>query len=285
MKKSRIAKLALMGASITALAATLTTSTYAWYVSNKQASMTNGTGATGAAGSDGSILLSWTGNTGKWFKEISFADADATSHKTVNALQPVHYSATDKDAAAAPGFYGIAANGTQGSISTDYITFTLKIKSDAATTQDPVNVTPVMTITTTKQADNHGQVAYVGTGLPTAAGTVENTLPSAGSTFTVDAKKSLYVSQVVGSAAATYMEVDSTATGGNAHNYYTAVTSNTPWATTPVSASGLGQITLTSAAAVDLTYVIFLDGGDTDCFNSCAGWDIAFSLTYSVVEA
>ena len=30
MKKSRIAKLALMGASITALAATLTTSTYAW---------------------------------------------------------------------------------------------------------------------------------------------------------------------------------------------------------------------------------------------------------------
>ena len=275
MKKSRIAKLALMGASITALAATLTTSTYAWYVSNKQASMTNGTGATGAAGSDGSILLSWTGNTGKWFKEISFADADAV--KTVNPLQPVHYDEDD--------FYGIAANGGKGAASTDYITFTLKIKSDAATTSAPVNVNPVMTITTTKQSTNNGQVAYVAKSLPTAAGTVENTAPSAGSTFTVDAAKALYVQQKVGSAAATYMAVDSTGTGGNAHTYYTAVTSNTPWATTAVTATGLGSISLTSGDPVNLTYVIFLDGGDADCFNSCAGWDIAFSLTYSVVEA
>jgi len=34
MKKSRIAKFALLGASAAALAATLSTSTYAWYVSN-----------------------------------------------------------------------------------------------------------------------------------------------------------------------------------------------------------------------------------------------------------
>ena len=276
MKKSRIAKFALLGASAAALAATLSTSTYALYVSNKQATMTNGTGATGSAGSDGSILLSWTGPTGKWFKEISFADTDAASHKTVNALQPVSY--------VSDGFYGITSTGAQGSASTDYITFTLKIKSDAATTAEPVVVDPVMTITTTKQAENVGQVAYVATGLPTAAGTVENTAPSAGSTFTVDAKKALYVQQTVGSTK-TYMAVDATGTGGNAHNYYTAVTGNTPYATAPVTATGLGQITLTSSAAVDLTYVIFLDGGDTDCFNSCAGWDIAFSLTYTVNES
>ena len=61
MKKSRIAKLALMGASITALAATLTTSTYAWYVSNKVANVTGGTGVTGSADADGSVLLSWNG--------------------------------------------------------------------------------------------------------------------------------------------------------------------------------------------------------------------------------
>ena len=273
MKKSRIAKLALMGASITALAATLTTSTYAWYVSNKQASMTNGTGATGAAGSDGSILLSWSGDTGKWFKEISFADSDAV--KTVAPLQPVSY-VTD-------GFYGITSAGAKGDLSTDYITFTLKIKSDAATTSKPVNVTPVMTLNTTKQSTNTGQVAYVGDGLPTAAGTVENKLPSAGSTFTVDAKKALYVQQTVGSNV-TYLAADTTTTGGNAHTYYHAVTGSDPYVTAPVNATGLGAITLTSSAAVDLTYVIFLDGGDTDCFNSCAGWNIAFSLTYSVVE-
>lgn len=278
MKKSRIAKLALMGASITALAATLTTSTYAWYVSNKQASMTNGTGATGAAGSDGSILLSWTGASGKWYKEISFADADAV--KTVNALDPVSYDTTDGK------FYGIAANGAKGAESSAYITFTLKIKSDAATAQDPVAVDPVMTLTTTKQDGNVGQVAYVATGLPGAAGTVENVAPSKGSTFTVNAIKALYVQQTIASAAPTYFIPDTTGTGGNAHTYYNAVTGNTPYVTAPVTTtSGLGQISLTSADPVSIKYVIFLDGGDADCFNSCAGWNIAFSLTYTVNES
>ena len=268
MKKSRIAKFALLGASTAALAATLTTSTYAWYVSNKQATMSAGSGSTGSAGSDGSILLSWTGNEGKWFKSISFTDADAADYKTVNPLQPVHYD-TDN-------FYGITSTGAKGGVSADYITFTLKIKSDAATAQSPVNVTPVMTITTTRQDTNHGQVAYVADGLPTGE---EN-----GGTFVVDAKKALYVQQTVGSANPTYMVVDSQGTGGDAHEYYTAVTGNTPWVSAPVATTGLGQISLTSGAAVDLTYVIFLDGGDLDCFNSCAGWDITFSLTYTVVE-
>ena len=64
MKKSRIAKLALMGASITALAATLTTSTYAWYVSNKTANTSAATGSTASADSDGSVLLSLDGKYG-----------------------------------------------------------------------------------------------------------------------------------------------------------------------------------------------------------------------------
>ena len=75
MKKSRIAKLALMGASITALAATLTTSTYAWYVSNKVATVKAGVGHTGSAGADGSVLLSWKGDsTAVWTKELVFND-------------------------------------------------------------------------------------------------------------------------------------------------------------------------------------------------------------------
>jgi len=277
MKKSRITKLALSGAAVAALAATFSTSTYAWYVSNKQASMTNGAGATGAAGSDGSILLSWTGNSGKWYKEISFADADAV--KTVNALEPVSYDSTDGK------FYGIAGNGAKGAESSSYITFTLKIKSDAATAQAPVNVNPVMTLGTTKQEGNVGQVAYVGTNLPNAAGTVENVAPSKGSTFTVNAIKALYAQQTVASTTPTYFIPDTTATGGNAHDYYTAVTGKTPYVTSPVTTtSGLGQISLTSSDPVSIKYVIFLDGGDADCFNSCAGWNITFSLTYTVVE-
>ena len=74
MKKSRIAKLALMGASITALAATLTTSTYAWYVSNQKADVATTTGSTAAASSDGSISLSTSGKYGEFYKQISLGD-------------------------------------------------------------------------------------------------------------------------------------------------------------------------------------------------------------------
>jgi len=66
MKKSRIAKMALMGASMAALAATLGTSTYAWYVTNSTATAGNIAMSTSASGS-GNLLLAQakvTDNTG-----------------------------------------------------------------------------------------------------------------------------------------------------------------------------------------------------------------------------
>ena len=74
MKKSRIAKLALMGASITALAATLTTSTYAWYVSNKTANVEAVAGSTASSSAGSSISLSLTGNVNDYHKTIALAD-------------------------------------------------------------------------------------------------------------------------------------------------------------------------------------------------------------------
>lgn len=71
MKKSRIAKFALLGASTAALAATLSTSTYAWYVSNKTAKVATTQGSSAAAGADGSITLSKTGKYGTFYNEIS----------------------------------------------------------------------------------------------------------------------------------------------------------------------------------------------------------------------
>ena len=364
MKKSRIAKLALLGASTAALAATLTTSTYAWYVSNKQADVKGGTGTTGAAGSDGSVLVSWTGADGEWFKEINFADdADAIKRE----LSPIHF---DSD-----GFYGINANGTKASAA--YVTtpsgatipairFDVYVK-----TGDGVNVTPSITITTTKQASNIGQVAFVDDNTytrakafvanvdyyamsesyvtpetaPTSstfvAGTYytrintatsgdpvyvyevamafdstatyyvkqvsytkdttvtsanfaskelylkyDDTLPSVskGQTFTVDAKKALWVQQVVDGGATTYFAADTTSLAdGNAHAYYSAVTGYTPWAL-ETEISGLGVIPTTENVGKKVTYTIYLDGADTDCYNSCAGWDIAFNLQFTISE-
>ena len=58
MKKSRITKLALSGAAVAALAATFSTSTYAWYVSNKTANVTAVAGSTASSGVGSSISLS-----------------------------------------------------------------------------------------------------------------------------------------------------------------------------------------------------------------------------------
>ena len=108
MKKSRIAKLALMGASITALAATLTTSTYAWYVSNKVANVKSGAGTTGTAGADGSVLLSWSDKTDAiWTKDLTFNDvSNGAADLSQVKLTPCHY---DID-----GFYDISDKGAKG---------------------------------------------------------------------------------------------------------------------------------------------------------------------------
>ena len=359
MKKSKIAKLALMGASITALAATLTTSTYAWYVSNRQADVTGGTGTTGAAGSDGSVLVSWTGGNGDvWFKSIDFADdADAVR----NALAPIHFDSSD--------FYGIATDGTKpASASTSYIKFDIYVKTGAATT-----VTPTLTLSAT---GSNTQKAYVGAtsyvkaktwestatyytltttysaATPTSAnfaegeyytrtgeGTAgdpyvyvkastfvstatyytkaetgteandvtasnymnyyfkcENCLPTTttvekGQSFSVDPLKAIYVKQDIVSgnatlgstqAATSYYCQDTTASGGDAHAYYTAVTGYLPWATTAPSAAGLSTFNTTADTQVKLTYTIYLDGADLDCYNSCAGYNLAFDLKFEI---
>lgn len=355
MKKSRITKLALSGAAVAALAATFSTSTYAWYVSNKQADVKGGTGTTGAAGSDGSVLVSWTGGTGEvWFKEINFDD---DSDAVKNPLAPIHYDG---------GFYSVTETGTKASsVSTAYIKFDVYVKTGTSTT-----VTPHINITTTKQSSNNGQVAYVADNTyvqakafvsgkdyyergyeyklpetaPTSAtfssttyytrsgsGTTEspytytvvtefdssaassyyiyaekytknesvtssnfaggtyyfkcdNTLPGStekGATFTVDALKAIWVQQVVEGGETTYFAPDTTSAGGDAHAYYTAVTGYIPWATTTPSSS-LGTISTTADTQQKITYTIYLDGADLDCYNSCAGYDIAFDLQFTI---
>lgn len=261
MKKSRIAKLALMGASITALAATLTTSTYAWYVSNKTATMSDGSGTTGTAGSDGSILVSWTGADGEWYKNVDFADCPAAS-KTVNALSPIHYDG---------GWFTLSDAGAKGLASTAYIQFTIKVKSGKNVT----TVTPTMTFS--NWAGSTTQVAYVDDGLPDGK--------SAGQSFGIEAKKAVYVQQNNGGTMS-YAVADSDDTGADAHDYWEAVTGATiSWGRTPASASGLGTFGLTADTPLTLTYTIFLEGGDPDCFNSCAGYTFDFDLEFTITTA
>ena len=103
----------------------------------------------------------------------------------------------------------------------------------------------------------------------------------------IDAKYALYVQQVVTGGDTTYFVVDNTSsaatlTDGNAHDYFNGVNGYAPWCVTPATATGLGTIATTENVGKKVTYTIFLDGGDTDCFNSCTGWDIAFNLQFRI---
>lgn len=88
MKKSRIAKFALLGASAAALAATLSTSTYAWYVSNKTANVEAVAGSTATGTSDNTIAVSLTGARNDYHKTISLTD------KTTGLLPLLRKNAT-----------------------------------------------------------------------------------------------------------------------------------------------------------------------------------------------
>ena len=88
MKKSRIAKFALLGASAAALAATLSTSTYAWYVSNKTANVEAVAGSTASGTSDNTIAVSLTGARNDYHKTISLTD------KTTGLLPLLRKNAT-----------------------------------------------------------------------------------------------------------------------------------------------------------------------------------------------
>lgn len=292
MKKSRIAKLALMGASITALAATLTTSTYAWYVSNKVANVTGGTGVTGSADSDGSVLLSWNG-TSKWGKTLTFGETGAPAISGAK-LMPVHqHRAEDTNNGK---YFKLGSNGysegtTAATANTDYIEFTLYAKTESADGVD-VQVSFVVNNTVASASVNSlKQLAYVDASKGAPTGLV------AGQEFIKDALDAMYIRQNYGSTeelcpvagalkGTTNITPDA---GGNAHTYYKNVAgiTQTLFAEAPETGtyvkSAFSNIHLTQTATA-ITYQIFLEGGDVDCFNSCAGQTFAFEISYQVVE-
>jgi len=99
MKKSRIAKFALLGASAAALAATLSTSTYAWYVTNQKADVNAIEGNTASADAAGAISLSATGIKGSFKKTLSLnAFGSGASLKPVTTLDGKTFYALDENA-------------------------------------------------------------------------------------------------------------------------------------------------------------------------------------------
>lgn len=310
MKKSRIAKLALMGASITALAATLTTSTYAWYVSNKTADVKKVTGITNAGASDGSISLSTTGAAGEFYKSISLTSttnynayvAEGTSSVQLEPVtttdgvtfyQPTYTKATstwaDGDAVTGKNFYFMfyiqAAAGCT-------VAPTVKVTNKTTVVPKAIDYSAAGNITGsavdgqdyTIDALNALHMSLVPTVSGGNAGAYVASGATAGDTQVQAVLGGTGVTTVLSSAIDGY---DRKATGG-AHNYFTEIMGYAP-AYSAVryndSASGYSafeNITLTANTPVKLEYRIWLDGGDDQCLNPCVSQQFEFEFSYTV---
>jgi len=155
MKKSRITKLALSGAAVAALAATFSTSTYAWYVSNKTANVEAVAGSTASSGAGSSISLSATGQLNDYHKTISLADkenglypvvrtgATIGNAGTTTAVYKVLDETQDADTETT-NVYDVDASTTVTTEGSYYYEYRFYIKADTACT-----VRPTITVTNT----------------------------------------------------------------------------------------------------------------------------------------
>ncbi|MCR5112629.1 MAG: hypothetical protein K6A63_01690 [Acholeplasmatales bacterium] len=329
MKFKSLTKLALSGVALAAVAATLGTSTYAWYVSNAEATVAGVNGAT-AGSTSGNLLVSQVAvaanegkvtETGAWGSNLSSVSAKQTPN-----LNPVTKDTTgeggiapetgatgwhDKDnaAVAKTSAYGYYAFGVW---STD------KVAADMA----------VGVANTTTDASFKYQTAYTTEGL-----NAETTSIGVNDSFTVDFLQAIrveiflaplytgdsaltlsamttdtyslgeycpadtfYKTDFSGAYALKTISGSKFVTGGNAHTYYNAVLGKnaaggiTPAATDTLT-SGKESLSLpknTNGTTEDTSddtaqkYVVvlkyWLEGTDTDCFDSCGGQSFAINL-------
>ena len=292
-------KLVLSGLALAATAATLSTSTYAWYVNNPSSNVTGATAATSSAGSDGSILVSKTGAEKTFYKNIVF---DAQS----SALTPV---------TSADGKTFNTQEGTSAAASA-YVTYTFYVMADAAGTFTlscaASNETPTFRSQTAvaNTAQNNG--------LPTEVSNGEAFTKNAADAMYMSITVTPYkVTEVEGVATETEDTVNATtkvvalnnggftwsadtnaptggfATGGDAHKYYaqylstTAPTENTAL-TTAIGTNKIGTDGLefnVGSVKSKVDIIFWLEGGDVDCFNSCAGQNFTFDFTLDYEKA
>ena len=216
------------------------------------------------------MLLSWTGAAGTWYGTLAFSgDADAVK----NPLYPVSFH-DDTWGKLDP----TTGDSSTATASTDYIQFNVYLLSGTDLT-----VKPTITITNGTEVAKRKQQMIINEG---AAHVPSN---QAGGVFTVDATMAIWTEQLDGSTKS-YVPANTDTSGGNAHEYYDAVKDSSAHALTAAAkttvatrnsgATSLANISLTANTAKMVTYTIFLDGGDVDCFNACVGQNISFALEF-----
>jgi len=332
MKLKGLTKLALSGVALAAVAATLGTSTYAWYISNTTASVSGAEGSTAQADTSGSLYAAGytMHEASKWGNKVSLnggSEKDAThDYISVANLTPVTKATADattaynaKVAAAdavnpTPGSFVDKAGAAVTAANGAYLEFEVWLIQRGTKVRQ---VAPKLTITNETSADTIAaskQTAYSSNNLPGSG-------LAAGSAFKVDAVHALRVEienttgyaskkaadaytadDLVGTkvfAADTAFETYSTksgmVTGGSANGYYNSVVDGVNLygcgagsagnlCADVVAPSGTwGNFYLKPETETKLTFRIWLEGTDAQCFDSCVAQSFKFALEFDLL--
>lgn len=323
MKLKGLTKLALSGVALAAVAATLGTSTYAWYVTNSTATVGNING-TAQAGGTGSVLVAEKASSGgknghgAWQKNIASLNTNNyTSTTTAAGLVP----ATPVSAVSNAGTSTLTstpatkldgttkwvkANGndfTNAEIA--YMEFDVWVLSTDATT---LKFSFGLENTTASSAINK-QIAYNGTDLPTGvsqgdsfAVNIVDALRVAYTRYDFDSTAATASSALPGTAASSSVFFDAakatssstvaegasfaTANSGDAHSYYHAVLGNNDviLETGPsINGTTAQELTVTKNQEIKLHFYVWLEGTDAQCFDSCNGQSFKLDLKFEAV--
>lgn len=271
-------KLLLSLAALAACATTFVSTTFAWYTTNTKVEANNVTGASADSGA-ASIFISGDGS--KWYQKV---DATSTGDDKFTVSSTTLSPVTLKDGE------WIDQLGTTVGAPT-YVEFTLHFKTaKLADGSAPVN----LAIDTIKIENTTGTVK-----------TVDNLLD--GSTYSEDLLDALAM-QIVSTTVADidqngfsltpgtgcvshitedkYVEESTPASG--AHEYCNAIAPGSVTVTSTTTAA-LASNTLiaklpANGDATTVTFRIFLDGADTDCFDACKGQSFKLNIGFKIQE-
>jgi len=318
MKLKGLTKLALSGVALAAVAATLGTSTYAWYVTNSSATVT-GVQGSAQAGGLGNVLVAQKSSAqgalnghGTFEKTQAINTTNMAQTTTAAGLVP-YTPVSAADSTAVTSTAATLLNGdtkwvdskavelTTGKAGKAYLEFDVWVLSTDAT---KVNFN--FSIENTTAADKiTQQVAYAATGIGTTTqGTkfavnivdalriaytqYDYTEAQANSTTASDgtpANSSVFfdsskATDATGVATgATFVDASSF----DAHSYYHAVLGASDKileAGPTVNGIKAQEITLTKGVESRLHFYVWLEGTDAQCFDSCSGQSFNIGLEF-----
>lgn len=303
-------KLIMSAAALAACAATLTSTTYAWYTSNTEVSA-SGLQAGSANSGDSSILISKTGESGTWLQDIT--DLAATGNPT---LKPLMLNTDDGK------FYTVASSvGTDGKIglsttpengTSSFVEFSLFFKTSATDENVPIYLKSMSISNADTALDswenlNNGKEGDIG--INNDAQTYQKDIVDAlaFTITTVDSETTYKTGSGDSKTDQTFTKLDGKTaykpisswvsslgtTGGanDAHKYFNALDkTETKKLSDAVTSDNSKEIdpnkmicvlNANGTTAAKVTFRFYLNGSDVDCFDACKGQKFKLTLSFT----